>query len=278
MVTPGKYNNLPISKIVDFGVYLDGEELGEILLPMKWVPENTRPDDRLDVFLYFDSSDRLIATTMKPYAQVGDFAFMKVKAVNDVGAFLDWGLEKDLLLPYREQTYQVTKDNYYPVYLFADTKGRIAATMNFESYIDRNTSDLKAGEEVDLFIYAATDLGFKAIINNHFEGILYANEVFRKIQRGEQTKGFIKKVREDGKIDLSLYKTGYENKIDELSQKIIDSLKEHNGFLPLTDNSQPEEIYSTLGMSKKNFKKSVGNLYKSGIISITPNGIALVED
>lgn len=278
MVTPGKYNNLPISKIVDFGVYLDGGELGEILLPMKWVPENTRPDDRLDVFLYFDSSDRLIATTMKPYAQVGDFAFMKVKAVNDVGAFLDWGLEKDLLLPYREQTYQVTKDNFYPVYLFADTKGRIAATMNFESYINRNTSDLKAGEEVDLFIYAATDLGFKAIINNHFEGILYANEVFRKIQRGEQTKGFIKKVREDGKIDLSLYKTGYENKIDELSRKIIDSLKEHNGFIPLTDDSQPEEIYSTLGMSKKNFKKSVGNLYKSGIISITPNGITLVED
>lgn len=278
MAIAGKYNTLNITKIVDFGIYLDGGEFGEILLPMKWVPENTKPDDHLEVFVYFDSSDRIIATTMKPYAQVGDFAFLRVKAVNDVGAFLDWGLEKDLLLPYREQTYAVQKDFSYPVFIFADPKGRIAASMHLERFIEKDTSSLTAGQEVDLFIYAASDLGFKAIINNKFEGVIYANEVFRKIERGEKTKGFIKKVREDGKVDISLYKTGYQNKIDELSAKILDSLKNNNGFLPLTDNSQPEDIYKTLGMSKKNFKKSVGNLLKAGYIILQQDGISMSED
>lgn len=278
MAIPGRINTLSITKIVDFGVYLDGGDSGEILLPMKWVPENTKPDDILDVFLYFDSSDRLIATTMKPYAMAGDFAFLKVKAINDVGAFLDWGLEKDLLLPYREQTFTVIKDEYYPVYIFTDNQGRLAASMNLEKYIDKNSSVLKEGEEVDLFIYAATDLGFKAIINNNFEGILYANEVFQRLMRGERTKGFIKKIREDGKVDLTLYKSGYINKIEDLSAIIIEILKDNKGFLPLNDDSPAEEIYTRLGMSKKNFKKAIGNLFKNGLLSITPNGIYLSEE
>lgn len=279
MIIPGTYNTLSITKIVDFGVYLDGGDSGEILLPMKWVPENTKPNDNLEVFIYFDSSDRLIATTMKPYAMVGDFAFLRVKAVNDVGAFLDWGLEKDLLLPYREQTYTVIKDEYYPVFIFSDSQGRLAATMNLDKCIDKDTTVLKEGEEVDLFIYSATDLGFKAIINNRFEGILYANEVFRRLHRGERTKGLIKKIREeDGKIDLTLYKMGYENKIEELSTLIISKLKENNGFLAISDNSPAEDIYSLFGMSKKNFKKAIGNLYKIGILNITPQGIYLTEE
>lgn len=225
MAIPGKKNTLPISKIVDFGVYLDGGDLGEILLPMKWVPENTKPDDMLDVFIYFDSSDRLIATTMNPLAVVGDFAFLKVSAVDKVAAFLDWGLEKDLILPYREQTHTVQKGNYYPVHVFADDRGRIASSMYLEKFTEKDVSELKEGQDVDLFIYAATDLGFKAIVNNRYEGILYANEIFQNLTKGERIKGYIKKVREDSKIDLSLYKTGYENKIDDLSSILYEKLK-----------------------------------------------------
>lgn len=275
MVTPGKYNTLSISKIVDFGVYLDGGEYGEILLPMKWVPEDTKPTDSLEVFVYFDSSDRVIATTMKPYAVVGDFAMLKVKAVNDVGAFLDWGLEKDLLLPYREQTHTVQKDLAYPVYIYADDKRRIAASMHLDKYIDKDSSALKEGDEVDLLLYAATDLGFKAIVNNRYEGIVYANEVFQQLSKGHTCKGYIKKVRDDGKIDLSLYKTGYRNKITELAEKIIIALKNNHGFLPLGDKSSPEEIYSSLGISKKNFKQTIGNLYKEGVVRIESEGIYL---
>jgi len=275
MAIPGKKNTLPISKIVDFGVYLDGGDLGEILLPMKWVPENTKPDDMLDVFIYFDSSDRLIATTMNPLAVVGDFAFLKVSAVDKVAAFLDWGLEKDLILPYREQTHTVQKGNYYPVHVFADDRGRIASSMYLEKFTEKDVSELKEGQDVDLFIYAATDLGFKAIVNNRYEGILYANEIFQNLTKGERIKGYIKKVREDSKIDLSLYKTGYENKIDDLSSILYEKLKSEKGFLPVNDYSSPDEIYSLLKMSKKNFKKSVGNLYRSGLIRITEDGIYL---
>lgn len=275
MAIPGKISTLPISKIVDFGVYLDGGDLGEILLPMKWVPDNTKPDDLLDVFIYFDSSDRLIATTMKPLAVVGDFAFLRVSAVDKVAAFLDWGLEKDLILPYREQTHTVQKDQYYPVHVFSDDRGRIASSMYLEKFTEKNVSELKEGQEVDLLIYAATDLGFKAIVNNRYEGILYANEIFQKLIKGERIKGYIKKVREDSKIDLSLYKAGYQNKIDDLSSMLLEKLKSEKGFLPVNDYSSPEEIYSLLKMSKKNFKKSVGNLYRSGLIRISEEGIYL---
>lgn len=275
MVTPGKYNTLNISKIVDFGVYLDGGDFGEILLPMKWVPENTKPTDQLEVFVYFDSSDRIIATTMKPFAVVGEFACLKVKAVNDVGAFLDWGLEKDLLLPYREQTYTVQKDQTYPVYIYSDDKGRIAASMHLEKFIEKDSKSLQDGEEVDLLLYAATDLGFKAIINNRYEGVVYANEVFQQLKKGQSIKGYIKKVRDDGKIDLTIYKSGYRNKINELTEKILSVLRKSDGYLPLNDKSSPEEIYSTLGMSKKNFKQSIGTLYKDGIIRIESAGIHL---
>lgn len=275
MVTPGKYNILNITKIVDFGVYLDGGEHGEILLPMKWVPENTKPSDSIEVFVYFDSTDRIIATTMKPYAVVGDFASLKVKAVNDVGAFLDWGLEKDLLLPYREQTHTVQKDQTYPVYVYSDDKGRIAASMHLEKFIDKQPVSLKEGDEVDLLLYAATDLGFKAIIDNRYEGIVYANEVFQQLSKGQRIKGFIKKIREDGKIDLSLYKSGYRNKINDHTEMVIQVLRNNNGFLPLNDKSSPEEIYSLLGMSKRNFKQSVGSLYKEGAVEIKSDGIYL---
>lgn len=277
MAIPGAYNTLGISKIVDFGVYLDGGESGEILLPMKWVPDNSKPDDLLTVFVYFDSMDRLIATTQKPFAIVGDFAYLQVKAVNPVGAFLDWGLEKDLLVPYREQLHKLVEGNWYVVYVYSDDTGRIAASTQLEKYIDSDTGELKVDQEVDLLLYAASDLGFKAIINNRYEGIIYANEVFQNLKHGQKMTGYIKNIREDGKIDLSIYKTGYKNKIDDLSLKILTELKNNNSFLPLNDKSSPEEIYLSLGISKKNFKQSVGRLYKLKMITIEDEGIRLVE-
>jgi predicted RNA-binding protein (virulence factor B family) len=278
MAIPGKYNTLQITKIVDFGVYLDGGELGEILLPMKWVPDNCKPNDELEVFIYFDSSDRLIATTFKPHAVVGEFAYLKVNAVNQVGAFLDWGLDKELLLPYREQKYRVEANKHYVVYIFSDDRGRIAASTQLQRFIDNDTSTLNVGEEVGLLLYAATDLGFKAIINNRFEGMIYANEVFQNLSEGEKLVGYIKQIRDDHKVDLSLYKSGYINKIDDHSEKILLELERNHGFLPLNDKSSPEEIYVSLGMSKKNFKQAIGNLFKLKQINIGDSGINKVPD
>ena len=225
MAIPGKLNTLNITKVVDFGVYLDGGQHGEILLPMKWVPEGTKPSDSLEVFVYFDSEDRLIATTQKPLAQVGEFTLLRAKAVNTVGAFMDWGLDKDLLVPYREQKARMVVDKFYLVYVFADPKsGRLAGSAKLEQFLDEDTTELEPGQEVDLIIWAKSDLGYKAIINNKFEGLLYDSEIFQELQRGERMKGFVIKAREDGKIDLSLFKPGYQ-KVDELSQKIIELLE-----------------------------------------------------
>lgn len=273
MITPGKFHILPISKIVDFGVYLDAGDNQEILLPMKWVPENCKPDDEVEVFVYFDSEDRLIATTMKPFAVLNDFAFMRVKAVNNVGAFLDWGLDKDLLWPYREQSFTVEEGKWYVVCLFADHSGRIAASDNLKKFISMHTNELQKDEEVDLLIYASTDLGYKAIVNNQYEGLLYANEIFTHISRGMKVRGFIKQVREDGKLDLTLYKAGYKNKIEEFAALLVEALDKNNGYLLLNDRSSPEEIYNVLGISKKNFKMAVGSLLKSGYIKLDESGI-----
>lgn len=275
MAIPGTYNTLNITKIVEFGVYLDGGDLGEILLPMKWVPENCTPNNAVEVFIYFDSENRIIATTQKPYAKVGDFAYLQAKAVNAVGAFLDWGLDKDLLVPYREQKHKLIEQNWYLVYVFSDEKGRIAASTYLDKFF-KPADDIQEEQEVDLLIYASTDLGFKAIINNRYEGIIYANEVFQVIRQGQKLKGFIKYIRDDGKIDISLYKLGYRKKIDEISNTILNLIKESGGYISLTDKSTPEEIYISLGISKKNFKLAVGNLYKLNLIEIEKDRIRLI--
>lgn len=276
MANPGKYNTLSIKKILDFGVYLDGGESGEILLPMKWVPDNCRPDDTVEVFLYFDSEDRLIATTMKPYVQVGETALLKVKAASEVGAFLDWGLEKDLFVPHREQAAKMVEGRSYLVYVYTDPQnGRITASSKIERFLGLQPHSFQPGDEVDLTLWRTTDLGYLAIINNTHEGMLYANEVFEELDYGQKLKGYISKVREDGKIDLLLTKPGYE-KIDELSERLLEILHENNGYLDLNDKSPAEEIYLICGMSKKNFKKSAGALFKKRIINIEDRGIRLV--
>ena len=275
MIEIGNFHKLKIIKQREFGVYLDGEDLGEILLPRKQIPENTDIGDKVEVFIYRDSKDRLIATTRKPYARVGEFAMLKVVAVESVGAFLNWGLPKDLLVPFREQKQKMEKDKSYIVRIFLDHKSnRIVASSKLDKFLGRQPIDYEIGQQVELLICKHTDIGYKAIINNAHWGVLYENEVFQKLYKGQKVTGYIKKVRDDEKIDLYLQKPGYD-KVDNVSEKIFNTLKKQGGFIPVTDKSSPKVIYDMFGASKKTFKKAVGALYKRRLIIIEKNGIKL---
>lgn len=276
MAAIGLINELEVVKEVDFGIYLDGGPHGEILMPKRYVPEGCKPGDTLEVFIYLDSEDRLLATNEKPKAMVGDFALLTVVSVTSVGAFLDWGLPKDLLVPFREQQQTMEAGKSYLVYVYLDNESqRIVATSKLDKCVDNIPVDYEVGEEVDLLVAGQTDLGFKAIIDNSHWGMLYKNEVFQPLKTGQKLKGFIKTIREDEKIDLSLQKEGYE-KIDDISQSILNKLAANSGFLSLTDKSSPDVIKQTLHISKKNFKKAIGALYKQRLISIEDNGIRML--
>ena len=277
MLEIGKYNKLKVVKKVDFGIYLDGEPFGDILLPKKNVPENCNLDDEIEVFIYCDSEDRLIATTEKPMATVGEFAFLKAVSVFQAGAFMDWGLQKDLLVPFREQKKKIEAGKFYVVYVYLDddTK-RIAASEKVDKYLDKTKPAYELGAEVDLLIYSQTDMGFNAIINNAHRGIIYKNEIFEPLEVGMKLKGYIKKVRTDDKVDLSLTHIGLES-INFAAEKIISLLNKNNGFIELTDKSSSELISEKAEMSKKTFKKAIGFLYKNRIITIEDNGIQLIE-
>lgn len=278
MAEIGKFNRLMVAEKVDFGVYLDGEQLGEILLPSRYVTPDCKTGDSMDVFIYFDSEDRIVATTEHPYAEVGRFAFLKAVDVNAVGAFLDWGLKKDLLVPFREQKKRMEKGHSYVVFVYIDEETElIAASSLWEKFLDHSLDALKEGQEVDLLIGDETELGFKAIVNNAYLGLLYKNEVFKRLEPGEKTKGFIKKLRADGKIDLSLHKPGYE-RIDELSLKILDHLEKAGGFIAVTDKSPPEIIAALFGVSKKRYKQAIGALYKRRLITLDKSGIKTCEE
>ncbi|MDP3913070.1 MAG: S1-like domain-containing RNA-binding protein [Bacteroidota bacterium] len=276
MTEIGKINHLYVVKEVDFGIYLDGGDLGEILMPKRYVPEGTQPEDTIDAFIYLDSEDRLVATTEKPLAMVEEFALLEVVAVTPVGAFLNWGLPKDLFVPFREQRQPMEEGKKYLVYVYVDTNTkRIAASSKIENYLDNIPVDYDVDEEVDLIIVNESDLGYNAIIDNSHFGIIFKNEVFQPLNPGDKIQGFIKKIRTDGKIDLCLVKSGYE-KISEFADRIIAELQKHEGFLPLTDKSSPEEIYKLFKFSKKNFKAAIGTLYKKRIIALEENGIRLL--
>lgn len=269
----GKVNKLKVLREVSIGVYLDGDTIGDVLLPKRYVPEGTKEGDEVEVFIHLDSEDRLIATTERPLAQVGEFAWLKVVSVSKFGAFLDWGLMKDLLVPFREQKEKMEKDRYYAVYVyFDDETGRIVASAKVDRFLDNVSPDYNPGDEVKLFIVGRTELGYKAVINGLHSGLLYYNQVFKPLQLGQQTKGYIARVREDEKIDLLLERPGYE-KVDELSQQLLDALQKAGGFLPLTDKSVPADIEHRLGMSKKTFKKAIGALYKQRLVELLPDGI-----
>jgi predicted RNA-binding protein (virulence factor B family) len=273
----GKFNRLKVVKEFDFGLYLDGAELGEILLPRRYVPEGCKIEDDVDVFIYFDSSDRIISTTEIPLAQVGEFAFLHVKTVDEFGAFLEWGLMKDLLVPFREQKVPLTKGRSCVVYVFYDEKSnRIAASAKVEKHLNLTPPAYSVGEEVDLLIWKATDLGYKVIINHAHQGILYANEVFQELAVGQKTKGFIKKVREDSKIDVGLFPSGYAN-TKQHSDSILSYIEQQGGYAPISDKTAAETIHSLFGISKKAFKRAIGDLYSQRIILIEKEGIRLVS-
>ncbi len=275
MAEPGKINNLRVVKQLAAGMYLDGEDLGEILLPNRYIPENCRINDRLDVFIYFDSEDRIIATTQKPYAQAGETAWLKVVDITDVGAFLDWGLAKDLLVPYSEQVQPMKKGRFYLVYIYIDMESQlIAASMRLEKFIAKQSVDLSEGQAVGLTIACQTDLGYKAVIDHKVWGMLYQSEIFQELAIGQKIGGWVKKVRLDGKIDLCLQKSGYE-KVPDIAEKIICVIAAHGGFIDVTDKNSAEEINDIFGVSKKTFKKAIGALYKSRRITLEKDGIAL---
>ncbi|MEO9485191.1 MAG: S1-like domain-containing RNA-binding protein [Ekhidna sp.] len=267
----GTYQTLEVDRITNPGAFLtDGET--DVLLPTKYIPPGTREGDELEVFVYRDSEDRIICTTQKPYAKVNEFAYLKVKDAGNVGAFLDWGIDKDLLVPFREQNNKLRRGQWCLVYLFLDEKtDRLAATAKIAKYFKSEVT-VQEGEEVDLIIANTTDLGVNVVVNNSHRGLIYESELFHDVLEGDHIKGYIKAVREDGKIDVSLRKEGLEN-LEMGAQQIMDELKKNDGYLPLHDKSDPDDIQALLQMSKKNFKRSTGILYKKKLIELVDGGI-----
>ena len=278
MALVGRYNSLQVVKHTHFGLYLDGAQDGEILLPNRYIPKDipSEDEDWLNVFIYLDSDDKLIATTEKPKVQVGEFASLKVVEVNSIGVFLDWGLPKDLLLPYSEEKRQLSAGEYCVVHVYLDkhTK-RITATARLDRYLDKTPANYQVGQEVDLLVAEATDMGFKAIINNKHWGLIHKNEIFKFMRSGMREKGFIKELRADGKISLSLQPVGQQAR-DGLSEQILTALRDAGGSLALSDKSPPEVISKAFGVSKGNFKKAIGGLFKQGLIRILEDRIELV--
>ncbi|MCP4074798.1 MAG: GntR family transcriptional regulator [Gammaproteobacteria bacterium] len=277
MITLGQSYSLEVIKTVDFGFYLDAEELGEVLLPKRHAPDHLAPGDSVDVFLYLDSEDRPVATTQRPKAKVAEFAYLKVLAITEIGAFLDWGLDKDLLVPFAEQHRKMEVDHSYLVYLYLDQRdGRIAASSKIDKFLDDDRPhNFRPQQQVDLIIANTTELGFKAIINNSHWGVLYKDDVFQRLSFGQSKKGFIKKIRADGKIDLSLQ--GGQETRDKYAKIILQYLNKQNGFAPVHDKSDPQLISRLFGMSKKAFKRAIGGLYKQRVITIEKDGIRLIE-
>jgi len=278
MALIGRYNSLQVVKHTNFGLYLDGGADGEILLPNRYIPKDipSEDEDWLNVFVYLDSEDKLLATTETPKVQVGEFASLKVVEVNSIGVFLDWGLPKDLLLPYSEEKRTLQAGDYCVVHVYLDKHTRrITATARLDRYLDKTPATYTVGQEVDLLVAEATDMGFKAIINNKHWGLIHKNEVFKFMRAGKQEKGFIKEIRTDGNLSLSLQPVGAEAS-SSLNSKILSKLRENNGTLPVSDKSDPQVISGLFGVSKGNFKKAIGALYKQGQIVIHADRIELV--
>lgn len=251
----GKYNTLEVVKEVAFGMYLDGGEEGEILLPSRYVPQDCKVGDKLNVFIYLDNEERLVATTLTPLVQVGQFACLEVAWINQYGAFLNWGLMKDLFVPFREQKMKMQVGKKYVVHAHLDDESyRIVASAKVDRYLSKEKAAYESGQEVDILIWQKTDLGFKAIINDEYSGLLYESEIFQPLHTGMRMKAYVKQVREDGKIDLLLQKPG-QAKVEDFSATLLDYICEQGGRIALNDKSPAEEIYATFGVSKKTFKR-----------------------
>ena len=274
-VVLGKYNQCEVVKEVDFGIYLDGGDDGEILLPSRYVPEGCKPGDVLNVFIYLDNEERLIATTLQPKVQVGEFACLEVAWINEYGAFLDWGLMKDLFVPFREQKMKMQKGRSYVIHAHVDEESyRIMASAKVERYLSKEKPDYQPGQEVEIMIWQRTDLGYKAIVENRFSGLIYQGEIFQALEPGMKLTAYIRQVREDGKIDLTLQKDG-QKKVEDFSEVLLQFIKNQGGHTSLNDKSAAEDIYEAFGVSKKTFKKAVGDLYKKRLIVLEEGGIRL---
>ena len=271
----GDYNHLKVVKKVDFGMYLDGGVEGEILLPSRYVPEGCKVGDELDVFIYLDQDERPVATTLKPLAKVGDFVCLEVAWVNDFGAFLNWGLMKDLFCPFREQKKRMERGQRYIVHVGVDDESyRMMASAKVEHYLSHDIPPYSHGDEVDLLVWQKTELGFKVIVDNKYAGLVYDSQVFRPLTTGDCLKGYVDKVRPDGKLDITIQRTGRQA-TEDFSEVLLQYLKDNNGHCDLGDKSPSELIADRFKVSKKTFKKAVGDLYKRRVITIGDDGITL---
>ncbi len=276
MVNVGQYNTLKVIKAVDFGMYLDGGE-DEILLPKRYVPKDLKVDDEITVFIYHDNEGRLVATTDKPYAVVGEIAMMEVADVNSAGAFVKWGIMKDVFVPISHQERRMKVGDKRLIRLFIDEKtGRVTGTEKIDKYLSNYELTVKENDPVDLVVYQKTDIGYKVIINSKHMGLMHFNEVFKELETGDKLKGFIKHIRPDNKIDVSPGTKGY-TRVPAEEERILSLLRENSGYLPYNDKSTPEDIYAFFGMSKKTFKMTLGALYKKRLVSFTQTGTKLEE-
>ena len=279
MIEQGKYCTLNIVKRATFGLYLGDEAGEEVLLPNKFCTDEMKPGGEVKVFIYRDSEDRIVATTQTPKLLIHEFALLEATAVSKVGAFMDWGLDKDLMVPFREQRQKMTEGRWYVVYLDLDQKtDRLYASNRIERFLNNDNISVNEGDQVDLLVMQKTDLGFNVIINNVHKGLIFDNEIFKVLAVGDKIKGYVKNIREDQKIDVTLQPTGYRNTNDANSELILKKLSDSGGYLAITDKSTPEDIYTKLGISKKAFKKSIGALYKQKVITLEPEGIKLVRE
>lgn len=272
----GKFNRLTVARRAEQGLYLSGGP-EDILLPNRYIPEGAEIGDEIDVFVYLDNEERLVATTEHPYAEVGDFAWLEVAWVNQFGAFLDWGLMKDLFVPFREQKMKMQKGRSYLVHIHLDPETyRIMASAKVERYLSNDYPPYHGGDEVDALIWQKTDLGFKVVVDNQFAGLLFDDEIFRELHNGDRLRAYVKQVRPDGKIDLSLQRKG-QRAVKDFSEILLEHLQTHGGRTALGDKSPADEIYAVFGVSKKVFKKAVGDLYRRRLIVIADDGISLVD-
>lgn len=277
MLDIGQFNELEVLETGAHGVILDGEDGGRLLLPLQQCPDGLTAGDRLPVFIYLDAEGDPVPTTHQPAAVLGEVAWLEVVDANRLGAFVDWGLPKDLFIPFAEQQHPLHKGRHTLVRVYMDNQGRLAGSTRIDHWIKDDSSGLKKGEKVSLVIADKTELGFKAVINHQCWGLLYGNELYQRIRKGQAMDGYIKRIREDGKIDLSLSQPGFNNeKMEGISTSILDALRANDGFLALTDKSPPPEIYATFGVSKKVFKQAVGALYKQRLIALESSGIRLL--
>lgn len=281
MIEIGKYNTLTILRDTKVGLFLgnpteDPEGTHDVLLPNKYVPNDFEIGDEITVFIYLDHEERPVATTLEPYIFLNEFALLRVNYVNQIGAFMNWGMEKDILVPFKEQARPMEQGKRYLVYMYMDEKtNRLVASSKLNQFLNNDDITVEVGEEVDLIVSHITDLGINVIINEKHKGLLYKNEVYDDLRTGDRIVGFIKNIRPDGKIDVSVRKLGFES-IEPSSQVILDELKASRGFLRLNDDSHPEDIKTVLKMSKKTFKKAIGLLYKQKLIDIKDDGIHLL--